>query len=177
MGQVLHYNLEEHFTATLAAEKQMARSYVSFMSGMKGSPITLQVELPHALEAQSVPRFTLQPLLENAIQHGFIKDKPLHLTVSFSQQFAEGMLCIRVMNDGKPIDPQRQEELNAYLAQPQPASAGQGVGLSNIRRRLMLFYGECVSLRVASDVNCTSVTILLPITKEKGQSVHEGTDR
>ena len=177
LGQVLHYNLDEHFTATLAAEKQMARSYVSFMSGMKGSPITLQVELPHALETQSVPRFTLQPLLENAIQHGFIKDKPLHLTVSFSQQFAEGMLCIRVMNDGKPIDPQRQEELNAYLAQPQPASAERGVGLSNIRRRLMLFYGECVSLRVASDVNCTSVTILLPITKEKGQSVHEGTDR
>lgn len=41
----------------------------------------------------------------------------------------------------------------------------------------MLFYGECVSLRVVSDADCTSVTILLPITKEKGQSVHEGTDR
>ena len=177
LGQVLHYNLEEQFTATLAAEKQMARAYVSFMGGMKGSPITLQVELPRVLEAQSVPRFTLQPLLENAIQHGFIKGKPLHLTVSFSQQVAEGMLCIRVSNDGKPIDPQRQEELNAYLAQPQLASAGQGVGLSNIRRRLMLFYGECVSLRVASGADCTSVTILLPISQEKGRSVHEGTDR
>ena len=167
LGQVLHYNLEEQLTATLMEEKQMAQAYVSFMSSMKGSEISLDIDLPQSLRCSTVPRFTLQPLLENAIQHGFVKGAPLHLHVSFQAKHGGSALHITVANDGKPIPPDRLAQLNAYLQQPAEDHPAGGVGLRNIKRRLVLFYGEAVSMTVASDVQNTQVTITLPASKEQ----------
>lgn len=167
LGQVLHYNLEEQLTATLMEEKQMAQAYVSFMSSMKGSEISLDIDLPQSLRCSTVPRFTLQPLLENAIQHGFVKGAPLHLHVSFQAKHGGSALHITVSNDGKPIPPDRLAQLNAYLQQPAEDHPAGGVGLRNIKRRLVLFYGETVSMTVASDVQNTQVTITLPASKEQ----------
>lgn len=167
LGQVLHYNLEEQLTATLMEEKQMAQAYVSFMSSMKGSEISLDIDLPQSLRCSTVPRFTLQPLLENAIQHGFMKGAPLHLHVSFQAKHGGSALHITVSNDGKPIPPDRLAQLNAYLQQPAEDHPAGGVGLRNIKRRLVLFYGETVSMTVASDVQNTQVTITLPASKEQ----------
>ena len=167
LGQVLHYNLEEQLTATLMEEKQMAQAYVSFMSSMKGSEISLDIDLPQSLRCSTVPRFTLQPLLENAIQHGFMKGAPLHLHVSFQAKHEGSALHITVANDGKPIPPDRLAQLNAYLQQPAEDHPAGGVGLRNIKRRLVLFYGETVSMTVASDVQNTQVTITLPASKEQ----------
>lgn len=167
LGQVLHYNLEEQLTATLMEEKQMAQAYVSFMSSMKGSEISLDIDLPQSLRCSTVPRFTLQPLLENAIQHGFVKGAPLHLHVSFQAKHGGSALHITVANDGKPIPPDRLAQLNAYLQQPAEDHPAGGVGLRNIKRRLVLFYGETVSMTVASDVQNTQLTITLPASKEQ----------
>lgn len=167
LGQVLHYNLEEQLTATLMEEKQMAQAYVSFMSSMKGSEISLDIDLPQSLRCSTVPRFTLQPLLENAIQHGFVKGAPLHLHVSFQAKHGGSALHITVANDGKSIPPDRLAQLNAYLQQPAEDHPAGGVGLRNIKRRLVLFYGETVSMTVASDVQNTQVTITLPASKEQ----------
>lgn len=167
LGQVLHYNLEEQLTATLMEEKQMAQAYVSFMSSMKGSEISLDIDLPQSLRCSTVPRFTLQPLLENAIQHGFVKGAPLHLHVSFQAKHGGSALHITVANDGKPIPPDRLAQLNAYLQQPAEDHPAGGVGLRNIKRRLVLFYGKTVSMTVASDVQNTQVTITLPASKEQ----------
>lgn len=167
LGQVLHYNLEEQLTATLMEEKQMAQAYVSFMSSMKGSEISLDIDLPQSLRCSTVPRFTLQPLLENAIQHGFVKGAPLHLHVSFQAKHGGSALHITVANDGKPIPPDRLAQLNAYLQQPAEDHPAGGVGLRNIKRRLVLFYGETVSMTVASDVQNTQVTITLPASNEQ----------
>ena len=167
LGQVLHYNLEEQLTATLMEEKQMAQAYVSFMSSMKGSEISLDIDLPQSLRCSTVPRFTLQPLLENAIQHGFVKGAPLHLHVSFQAKHGGSALHITVSNDGKPIPSDRLAQLNAYLQQPAEDHPAGGVGLRNIKRRLVLFYGETVSMTVASDVQNTQVTITLPASKEQ----------
>lgn len=167
LGQVLHYNLEEQLTATLMEEKQIAQAYVSFMSSMKGSEISLDIDLPQSLRCSTVPRFTLQPLLENAIQHGFVKGAPLHLHVSFQAKHGGSALHITVSNDGKPIPPDRLAQLNAYLQQPAEDHPAGGVGLRNIKRRLVLFYGETVSMTVASDVQNTQVTITLPASKEQ----------
>lgn len=167
LGQVLHHNLEEQLIATLMEEKQMAQAYVSFMSSMKGSEISLDIDLPQSLRCSTVPRFTLQPLLENAIQHGFVKGAPLHLHVSFQAKHGGSALHITVSNDGKPIPPDRLAQLNAYLQQPAEDHPAGGVGLRNIKRRLVLFYGETVSMTVASDVQNTQVTITLPASKEQ----------
>ncbi len=161
LGQVLHYNLESKFSASLREEKELAGAYVDFMSAVKDGTILLEMTLPESLSEILIPRFTLQPLLENAITHGYIAGKPLHLHIVFSA--ADGRLHIRLDNDGRQITPQKLSQLKRFLYDGGDGDQSMGVGLSNLKRRLNLVYGEQVKIAIDSDDSLTTVRLSIPL--------------
>jgi LytS/YehU family sensor histidine kinase len=108
---------------------------------------------PEATEAQ-VPRFLLQPIVENAIRHGIARC-PNGGAISITASVIERQLRIDIEND-------RSEGLLPS------AGEGNGLGLANTRARLEKLYGEQGSVTVTTAQNNRFlVSMQFPLTTEE----------
>ncbi len=184
LGQVLHYNMLGSRLALLSEEEEQILAYVGFVGAMKENRIRLSIHMPEELKNAQILRFTLQPLLENAIGHGFIPGKDLHIGIEFATNEAEGLFEIAVHNDGRQIPPDRLAELQeradaaALDGIPMADQKGHGTALNNLARRLALTYGSVARLLVESGEGDTCIRILLPLHQcLRREDAHENPDR
>ena len=114
----------------LAEELQFLGQYLAIQKMRFADRLRIEIDVPDALLDARVPCLVLQPLVENAIQHG-IAARPGDGCVRLSASCADARLHLTVYNDGPA------------LASTPPTS---GVGLSNVRKRLQHLYGESGAL-------------------------------
>ena len=133
---------------TLAGEFRLMDAYLGLMAIRMGERLAYRLDLPPALAGMEIAPMLLQPLLENAIRHGLEpKIEGGLLTVSAAREGASLVLTVR--DTGLGLDA--------------PASHGTGLGLENIRDRLLALYGSGASLTLAEGAPCGTVaTITIP---------------
>lgn len=148
----------------LREEIEVSQAYFYFIGLRFGERLTTTCEVaPKLLDAQ-VPLMTIQPLLENAVEHGVAPSGGGAITLICEQ--AEDELRIRVLNTGKGITAEDRTRLNASLRGNN--QEGSHLGLANIANRLRLIYGENMRFVVYSDAeNRTVAEIDLPLTIAK----------
>lgn len=138
--------------------------YLSLMAIRMGPRMAFELDLPPALATASVPRFILQPLVENAIRHG------LEPQVSGGrievQTRAEGaQLLLSVRDNGSGIS----ELALADAARPlhtDSAQAGSSWGLSHVRQRLHTLYGPRAGMHISHvAMGGTCVVLTLPLNQ------------
>ena len=141
---------QETFTA-LRTELDLVRDYLSIESVRMGDKLQCTIEVdPAALDAM-VPSMLLQPLVENSIKHG-ISPKIEGGSVHITGRRDNGRVILEVRDNGVGIPPERQSDLY-----------DEGVGLSNVRERIMVLYGSDSTFRVDSQPGQgTTVQIELP---------------
>jgi two-component system LytT family sensor kinase len=134
---------------TLAEELMLARTYVEIMQRRFAERVTVDWVVPASLAAARVPAFLLQPLLENAFEHGASSDR-IATSVAVRAERSGDVLQVTVSDDGAGL--------------PDDAALDEGVGLSNTRQRLAALYGAAASLVVgpAPASRGTMVTATLP---------------
>jgi len=152
-------------------ELALVREYFTIQEFRTGQLAQLKVVVEgEALGRCLVPKFTLQPLVENALQHGIEPTgRPGTIVI---RAHAEGeTLRIDVTDDGAGIPPDRL----AGLWDHAPRTTGQAfspVGLSNVNERIQRRFGPQFGLKVTSEPGVyTTVSVRLP--RETGE---EGTD-
>ena len=159
LASVLRYNLSESLEATLAQEAEHLRAYVDFMSDMKQQRITLRLDWDEGLNGRTIPRFMLQPVVENALQHGLILGRDMEIDVAVAQRGDK--LVFTIANDGRPVDGEGLSDIRDRLLHPEKR-AGSGLGLSNLAQRLGLRFGENYSVEVSSGQGLTVFTLTIP---------------
>lgn len=149
---------------TLDEEIQMIEAYMSIQSFRFRDRLKLQVEVPPGLRKQLIPKFSLHPLVENAVTHGLrAKDGPGTVRVTVCER--EGVLTATVADDGVGMEGERLHQVREGLAGEQPA--GASIGLNNIHQRARLYYGEDYGLELESAPSLgTRVTLRLPTGDE-----------
>lgn len=168
LGQVLHYNLSASQMALVSEEEKHMRAYVSFMQTAKKCEIGLEVDLSEEMRSWRILRFSLQPMLENAIQHGWTYGQKMHIRVQFGADYDANRFMICVENDGKPMTESQLTSVRAKItnARNEVMHSGQrGVGMVNLMQRLELNYGETARLTVTSEQGCTRFLIQLPLDR------------
>jgi LytS/YehU family sensor histidine kinase len=141
----------EAHVVTFREELAVTEEYLSIEQVRFGPRLAVSMSVsPEASEAQ-VPRFILQPIVENAIRHGIARC-PNGGEVSIKASAIDGQLRIDIEND-------RTEGLL------QSGDEGNGLGLANIRTRLEKLYGEQGSMTVnTAQNNRFLVSIQFPLT-------------
>lgn len=126
---------------TLGRELEMVRTYLELEKIRLGDRLRVEEELTSTAAAAHVPPLSVQPLVENAVQHG-IGESPDGGTVRVAAYLDTGeadgegsRLCVRVRDDGPGADPESME-------------SSDGIGLELVRRRLELLYGRDAELTV-----------------------------
>jgi len=114
--------------------------------------------------AAEVPKLILQPIVENAIQHGL---EPLTRqgTITLRFQIYEGFLAIIVSDDGVGMSPEHLNVLNEKMLSPSTLEGS--IGVENTNKRIQLLYGSEYGLQFYSKVgHGTDVEVTLPVKGE-----------
>lgn len=167
---------ERHERVPLKTELNMIREYVSLVS-LRYGEMALKIDFPAELAQCAILKMSLQPIVENAVQHGL---RPLGGgQISISASRSGSTLRITVMDNGKGMDAQALADLRQKLAgdaAPQQLSDGsRSIGMKNVHDRIRLACGAAYGLEVesASGVG-TAVVLCLPY--EITEDCHETPD-
>jgi|HubBroStandDraft_6_1064221.scaffolds.fasta_scaffold283529_1 hypothetical protein len=154
LGDFLRHALETSHSpwVDLATELAGLEAYLAVQEVRFSGGLNVAIDVsPQALELY-VPALLLQPLAENAIEHGRTGSGAT-LAVRVAVTVLNERLCIAVHNSSSP--------LRAELA---PADYGRG--LANVSLRLRVAYGEDAHLRIAPDLNGGTTAVLdLPVRR------------
>lgn len=150
----------------LSEEFEYIHHYMYLMSIRYPGKFRLQLELPEELRNCRIIRLVLQPLVENALQHG-LKFQAGIIKLSAAQE--GGNLLIEVTDDGEGLS---SEELNEVWKREKNQS---GIGIRNVDERLKLTFGSDYGLRLISKKGeGTSALLRLPIQYFEEKQVESG---
>ena len=143
---------------TLREEMEVAEAYIYFIQQRFGSDLTVNREIEEKALDGILPLLTIQPLLENAVEHGIAPAGGGTITMSCSLN--DACMNIEIINTGRETGREDRERIEAALnGQP----TGKHLGLANIVNRLHLIYGESVTIRVDTDTpGQTAVNLVIP---------------
>ena len=114
----------------LSEELVLLDKYLAIMQARFGERVAIVKDIDDATQRALVPQFLLQPLVENAFEHG-VGQRGGHGTISIRSSRANGSLRLEITDDGPGLS---------------VASPPEGVGLGNSRRRLAQLYGDSQSI-------------------------------
>ncbi|GIQ66572.1 hypothetical protein PACILC2_51400 [Paenibacillus cisolokensis] len=155
----------------LHEEVETVAHYFRLMNFRLAEPIVLKTDIAPDTALAEVPRFIIQPILENSLIHGF-RDYPG--TVSISAWKQEDRLVLQVSDTGRGMDREELERLERKLAKAavpgeEAAEGLSGIGLNNVFERLRLIYGQRFQYRIDSRPG-EGTTITMQIPLQSGES-------
>src|SRR5437660_2410639 len=132
----------------LGRELEVVRPYLEILKVRMEERLQAQVNVSEGLYSADFPPMMLQSLVENAIKHG-LEPKADGGSLNVSAEVAHGKLQVSVADTG--------------VGFARAATAGTGTGLSSIRERLKLIYGDAAELRITANAPTgTRVTVVVP---------------
>ena len=106
----------------------------------------------------TVLKFILQPIVENAVIHGFSGGATHFLEINSRLEGSD--LVVQVCDDGAGMSPERLDVLRGQI---ETGSGEIGIGLRNVHERIRLCYGEGYGVSIASSPEGTAVTLRLKV--------------
>ena len=138
-----------------------AKSYLEIQQFRYQDILTYEIDVPEEFEEYTIPKITIQPLVENALYHG-IKNKRGGGKIAISARRDGDDFIISVKDDGIGMTPERLSEVKAGMTSLQDAD-NNIYGLYNVNERIRLKFGDKYGITLHSVYNEGSVCdILLP---------------
>lgn len=171
-------------TISLKESLEHAQVYLEVINFRHQEKIRFLTDVGETAEKCYVPQFMLQPILENAVVHGF-HDASKGYAVQISAHVQGEVLHIQVKDNGTGMTKENLEKLQNYIQGE--ADPEKSIGIVNVNQRIRLFYGEEYGIQIRSRKQMgTEVEIILPVKmqsenmKKLGEEVEEdvsGVDR
>jgi two-component system sensor histidine kinase YesM len=155
----------------LSEEIAHTKAYLELQRIRHKGEIRTTWEIDDALLGIQVPKFILQPLVENAVEHGIVRGQPLSMRISIRRRGIA--LRITVEDDGRGIAPEVLSDLRDTLRRGEQS---EHLGLVNVNERIHLHHGEPLALRLSSTPGhgCTvSVTVPAPEGADVPKAIEE----
>ena len=119
-------------------------AYLSIQLVMHDNDFTVEWKIDPQVKAEKVPKLILQPVVENALEHGLDVKEEGDKILQLSFLDAGDAVLLRVEDNGMGMEQSVAESLVTYQA--------EGYGLKNVNDRICLLYGEEYKIRITSSV-------------------------
>lgn len=171
LNRLLYYNLGKSGESTVRTELDAIRNYISLQEIRYNVQFDVRIEAqPHVLDLP-LPRFILQPMIENALYHGLEGSGIIQVDIKQGSD-AGNTLELSFMDNGRGMD---QEAIMKLMEGGKEAGGrvGMGIGLQYVVRMLKSHYGDRADCRIDSVPGVsTTVKLTIPI-QEKGESAND----
>jgi two-component system sensor histidine kinase YesM len=147
LSGLLHQTVSNHNpVVTLDEELDIACQYIALQKKRFGDRMIISFDVPGECSSLAVPRFMLQPLIENAITYGVERMvDPCTIRVHVEQR---NELCLCQVRDNGPAP---EKDLMRRLRTGEITPHGNGVSLLNIDERIRTIYGPQYGIQVYFD--------------------------
>lgn len=144
----------------LSEEMIYVNAYLYIASERLGKRLKVVKELDESTMQCLVPRLILQPIIENAVEHGVVPRGEGTVTL---RSFFEGQfLVLEIENDGE-MTKENEERIKRLLAPDYDTSkeSSGNLGIANVNQRLRILYGDECGLTICSEGDHKVVSRLL----------------
>ena len=173
LSSFFRYSLEsDEKLVPLGREIQLLRDYMELQETRYGDRITMEIQSDPELNSIVVPKFILQPLVENAILHGILEKEGGNGILEIKGRREEGIIHIMVIDNGRGMEDGCTVLNGSAVLQEASESEARGshYGLQNIVLRLKLLYGTEYGLSIESAPGeGTIIHIHIPAVKPSEQ--------
>lgn len=179
LGNMFRWNIKaKGIVVDLKEELNYVRSYIELQMLRFDHIFDVSIDMESSLLELGVLKLTLQPIVENAIQHGMgDMTNGGHIVIAGSIQDDKLLLC--VSDNGKGMDAARVDEITAMLAKTYDVGETSSIGLVNVHQRNRILFGGNCGIRVSSCAGRgTQVELTLPVmSKEEMERYVQGLHR
>lgn len=160
----------------LKDEVETIQHYVRLMNFRHANQVQLNVKLGENSSDFLVPRFMIQPLIENAIIHGFHQyDGQIDIEARLIEKGDKSYLLVSIIDYGVGMTPDKLNELIKKLDDEEETihshkKGFSGIGVKNVYQRLKLLYGENFIMNIQSEIDLgTTISLQLPQDNDEAE--------
>lgn len=146
---------------TVAEEMEYVDAYLYIITQRYGEKFTCRKEIDESLLNYKIPRLIVQPIAENAIEHGMSITREGELVIRLYRK-REDLLCIEIENN-RPLSEEDQAKIHKLLKEgPNPQKEHRvSLGIRNVDQRLRMMYGPECGLFISNNKNNHTVSTIL----------------
>ena len=154
-SSLLRNNISDERETTLKQEVEFCRKYSYLCMVRYPKSIAYGFKIDSGLEEMRIPKFTLQPLVENYFAHG-VDHRRTDNVISIKALKKEGYVEILVTDNGRGMPADKLAEVQAKLAQRtfehtvDYSGKRQSIGIVNVHERFVLYFGDRYDISVES---------------------------
>jgi LytS/YehU family sensor histidine kinase len=150
LSEIFRYCLQsEKVFVSLAQEMQIVRAYLEIEQLRLGGRLNVEIQINEAALEVPIPALSVQPMVENAIKHGIApRTEPGYVRIQVELCREEVEIIVENSSSGAIME-----------------TAGTGLGLQNVRRRLEICYGPKAVLRLIPNPQNTTARLSIPLTR------------
>jgi len=172
LSRLLHISIGKgRDTVMVQEELEHVECYMGIQNLRAAGRIEVFYDIEEEVKAFRIPKVILQPIVENAVLHGFA-DRTDGAVIHIRCHRTDGRLIFMIEDNGHGFEADMPDMYDDQSAELPKSASFLGVGLSNVEERIKLICGKEFGLSITSKVGLgTTVTITLPIMKEESSHV------
>ena len=144
--------------------------YVKIMRMRRQLPVVIENRISREAGDCLIPKFTLQPIVENCLLHAF-QNNETPGTITISGEVGKACLTIALEDNGAGMDEETLARLFGVRDNVDKHQQFSHIGVANVRERLRLIFGESCEMIYESEKNKgTVVRIVIPVQLERDES-------
>lgn len=157
LSEMLEYTAKNPGEVNFSEDLKYLKNYVNIMERRFEGKFKVEYEIEPELHNYSVPKFFLQPFIENALIHG-LEDMEEGGRIKVSGRIDGSTRVFSIEDNGKGMDP---ETVRRVL---EPEESHRSIGIDNINKRIKFLYGNEYGVQIESQVHAgTKITVILGI--------------
>lgn len=171
-AQMLRYSTDTSSrTATMAEEIENVRNYLMLAKARYENNLEFTIDVPENLNKITVPKLTLQPLVENAITHGYDGKNELR-KLSITGRIEGQHLILEIRDNGTGFSNEMLQNMRARIQEIKEGklsieSTGGHIGLINTCMRLHYYSHGEMSVAIHNEVGAV-ITITMLCSEKEG---------